>query len=235
MEPPFEPLGIAELKFLTWKTCFLVTLASGQRRSEIHALVRSRVHHQTNWQSVSMQPSRDFLAKNQLASSSVISFQPVVIPSLSKTLGPDLEQDKTLCPVRALRYYLSRTESLLKGREKLFIAYKPGHTGEIVPATISSWLKQVIRFAYQQVKPGTLQTLQVSGHSVRATASSWAAIGGASVDQILHACHWRSHNTFTSFYLKDIAWEDAQNFTLGPFVAAQSIVQPQGPPSTSRV
>ena len=109
------------------------------------------------------------------------------------------------CPVRALRYYLSRTEPLLNGREKVFIAYKKGYTREIVPATFSSWLKQVIRYAYKQAKPDALQSLKVSGHSVRATAASWAAIGGASVDQILHACHWKTHNTFTSFYLKDIA------------------------------
>ena len=34
---PFEPLGKASLKLLTFKTVFLLTLASGKRRSEVHA------------------------------------------------------------------------------------------------------------------------------------------------------------------------------------------------------
>ena len=34
---PFEPLGKASLKLLTFKTVFLLTLASGKRRGEIHA------------------------------------------------------------------------------------------------------------------------------------------------------------------------------------------------------
>ena len=36
-QSPFEPQEKAALKFLTWKTVFLLALASGKRRSEIHA------------------------------------------------------------------------------------------------------------------------------------------------------------------------------------------------------
>ena len=43
---------------------------------------------------------------------------------------------------------------------------------------------------------------------------------GVSLDQkILSACHWKSHNTFTQFYLKDVAWLDSGLFHLGPVVA----------------
>lgn len=40
LRQPYEPLGLASLKHLTHKTVFLVALASGRRRSEIHALSR---------------------------------------------------------------------------------------------------------------------------------------------------------------------------------------------------
>ena len=33
----------------------------------------------------------------------------------------------------------------------------------------------------------------------------------------------KSHNTFTQFYLKDVAWADSELFYLGPVVAAQQI------------
>ena len=51
--------------------------------------------------------------------------------------------------------------------------------------------------------------------------ASKAFYGGVSVDQIMHACHWKAH-TFTSFYLKELTWSDNDNnMYLGPVVAAQ--------------
>ena len=42
---------------------------------------------------------------------------PVVIPALAPMLDKSLQEDKTLCPVRALRYYLDRTKDLRKGKD----------------------------------------------------------------------------------------------------------------------
>ena len=44
---------------------------------------------------------------------------------------------------------------------------------------------------------------------------------GVSLEQILSA--WKSHNTFTQFYLKDVARADSELFHLGPAVAAQQV------------
>ena len=52
--------------------------------------------------------------------------------------------DRTLCPVRALRYYLDQTKDLRGSQSLLFISFKKGHTSDIRPATLSSWLKQTI-------------------------------------------------------------------------------------------
>ena len=62
---------------------------------------------------------------------------------------------------------------------------------------------------------------QVRAHDVRAFAASKAFQGVVSLDQILAARHWKAHNTFTKFYLKDLAWADSELFHLGPVVAAQ--------------
>jgi hypothetical protein len=35
---PFEPLDLISFKFLTYKCCFLLSLATGRRRSEFRAL-----------------------------------------------------------------------------------------------------------------------------------------------------------------------------------------------------
>ena len=38
----------------------------------------------------------------------------------------------------------------------------------------------------------------------------------------MQACHWKAHNTFTNFYLKDLTWSDNDNnLYLGPVVVAQ--------------
>ena len=64
---------------------------------------------------------------------------------------------------------------------------------------------------------------QVQAHDVRAFAASKALQSGISLEQILSACHWKSHNTFTQFYLKDVARADSELFHLGPVVAAQQV------------
>ena len=106
---PFEPLKDASLKILTFKTVFLMALASGKRRGEVHAWTFSSLRHKPHWKEVTISPSPAFLAKNQLASDCPDSLKPVVIPALKPFLSSDLTEDITLSPVRALRYYLDRT------------------------------------------------------------------------------------------------------------------------------
>ena len=48
----------------------------------------------------------------------------------------------------------------------------------------------------------------------------------------MQACHWKAHNTFTNFYLKDLTWSDTDNnMYLGPVVVAQQVLDPS--PQTS--
>ena len=43
----------------------------------------------------------------------------------------------------------------------------------------------------------------------------------------MQACHWKAHDTFTNFYLKDLTWSDNDNnLYLGPVVAAQQVLDP---------
>ena len=220
---PFEPLRKASLKHLTFKTVFLLALGSGKRRSEIHAWLYKNIRHQENWSQVSLYPSPSFLSKNQLARDGPASVTPVVIPALAPTLDKSLSEDRSLCPVRALRYYLDKTKDLRQGKDLVFVSFRKGFHKDIVPATISSWIKQTVMVCYQ-LSDQTAQDLhQVRAHDVLAFAAFQAFQGGISLDQILPACHWKAHNTFTQFYLKDLAWADSELYHLGPVVAAQQI------------
>ena len=42
----------------------------------------------------------------------------------------------------------------------------------------------------------------------------------------MQACHWKAHNTFTNFYIKDLTWSDDNNMYLGLVVAAQQVLDP---------
>ena len=214
---PFEPLKEASLKHLTFKTVFLLALGSGKRWSEIHAWLHKNIRHQSDWSKVSLYPSPSFLSKNQLAKEGPYSVAPVVIPALASIL------DRSLCPVRALRYYLDRTSYIRQNKELVFVSFKKGFDKDISPATISSWIKPTVILCYELSDQEALTLHQVKAHDVRAFSASKAFQSGVSLEQILSACHWKSHNTFTQFYLKDVAWADTELFHLGPVVAAQQV------------
>ena len=192
---PFEPLREASLKHLTFKAVFLLALGSGKRRSEIHAWQHKNIRHQSDWSKVSLFPSPSFLSKNQLAKEGPGSVAPVVIPALASTLDRSLKSDRSLCPVRALRYYLDRTSDIRQDKELVFVSFKKGFDKDISPATISSWIKQTVILCYELSDHHVHTLHQVKAHDVRAFAASKAFQSGVSLEQILSACHWKSHNT----------------------------------------
>ena len=80
---------------------------------------------------------------------------PVVIPALAPTLDKSLKEDRCLCPVRALRYYLDKTQDLRQGKELVFVSFKKGFNKDISPATISSWIKQTMILCYELSSGGS--------------------------------------------------------------------------------
>ena len=61
-QAPFEPIKDATLKFLTFKTVFLLALVTGKRRSELHAM-KSDIYFSEGWSSVTIVPDPNFIAK----------------------------------------------------------------------------------------------------------------------------------------------------------------------------
>ena len=135
---PFEFMRKASLKHLTFKTVFLLALGSDKRCSEIHAWLYKNIRHQENLSQVSLYPSPIFLSKNQLAPEGPACVNPVVIPALGLSLDKSLTEDKSLCPVRVLRYYLDRTKDVRKDKDLVFVSLRKSFQKDIVPSTISS-------------------------------------------------------------------------------------------------
>jgi len=216
---PFEPMHRAELKFITLKTVFLVALASARRRGELHALQCS-IQHTSDWSEITLFTNPQFVPKTQLIGSGGGPMKPLIIKALSKSLSKDLQEDRSLCAVRAIKYYLDKTKATRQGREKFFIAYKKGYTQEICKNTISGWIKKTVLLAYKSAPKEDIQVLGVKAHDVRGLAASWALLKSSSLDDILEACSWRSQNTFSKFYLKDLTRIQDNLHRLGPVVTA---------------
>ena len=122
---------------------------------------------------------------------------------------------------------MDRTKDLRGSRSLIFISFKKGHTSDIRPATLSSWLKQTTLLCYKQADQHALDLVQVKAHDIRVFTASKAFYCAVSVDQIMQACHRKAHNTFTNFYLKDLTWSDNNNdMYLGPVVVVQQVLDP---------
>ena len=122
----------------------------------------------------------------------------MVIPALAPTLDKSLKGDSSLCRVRPLHYYLDRTSDIRQNKELVFVSFKkvlirPSH----LPLSPQGSSRLIL--CYELSDQEALTMHQVKAHDVRAFAAS-------------KACHWKSHNTFTQFSLKDVAWADSEFF-----------------------
>merc|ERR1712121_47109 len=204
---PFERKKGEEvpLNLLTYKTVFLVTLASGARRGEIHALDYSKIRWSQDHNQVFLKPNPFFMAKTHRPDRPMTAFKGFSIKALPRSDGSS-DPDRLLCPVRTLKFYLARTKSARRGRNTLFLPLKLKQTA-IHSNTISSWIVRAIQTAYVAADkaPEYSQLLHVRAHEVRALASSWDALKQVSFSDIMAACRWRSHSTFSDYYLRDIS------------------------------
>ena len=189
------------LKFLTLKTVFLVALASGRRRSELHALCFDSHHFRQNQDQsmVTLYPDINFVAKTQALDAVA---EPIKLKAFTSVGELTSTGSYALCaPCKA-----TAAPECRKGRKKLFISYKPSKSDEIKRATISSWICKLIHLAYESEgsDPRALEMHKVSAHEVRALSASASVFRGMTVDTVLQSCTWKSRNTFSDFYLRDM-------------------------------
>ncbi len=103
-----------------------------------------------------------------------------------------------LCPVKALRIYVTRTRSV-RSSEQLFVCHGGQQKGKAVSKQrLAHWIVEAVALVYQS--QGEPCPLGVRAHSTRSVASSHALAHGASLADICRAAGWATPNTFTRFY-----------------------------------
>ena len=119
-QPPFEPLEGLDMKLLSLKTALLLALVTAKRVSDIHALSVSPECMRFNGDAkVVLKTNPAFLPKNRLITPTpveLVAFCPPPFASEEERRGHNL------CPVRALRVYLDRTNATMKTTQ-LFVSW----------------------------------------------------------------------------------------------------------------
>lgn len=212
-QPPFEPLKWDDTHsrlLVSMKTAFLLALASARRRGELQAISRDQRDVVFSAKGVSLRTVAGFLPKTALAGHDP---KPFFIPSLGPYAGNDSD-DRLLCPVRALRFYLTATGGY-KADSHLFVKLRGDEP--VSSQTISSWLVRCIRTAYEG-------NISAKAHEVRRAATSWAYVSGKhDLQDILNAGTWASHTTFSSFYLADVKKQLDDRFRFPTVVAGKAV------------
>ncbi len=192
---PFEPLDSVELKFLSLKTALLTALTSIKRVGDLQAFSVSEecLVFGPVYSHIVLRPWPGYLPK---VPTTPFRDQVVNLQALpSEEVDPALA---LLCPVRALRIYVTRTRSV-RSSEQLFVCHGVQQKGKAVSKQrLAHWIVEAVALAYQS--QGEPCPLGVRAHSTRSVASSHALAHGASLADICRAAGWATPNTFARFY-----------------------------------
>ena len=174
------PLHELSLKLLTLKTVILCALASAQRQETLSAL-------DLNFRKES-QDSISFVVTDRLKTSRPGKSIEITFSSLGCT---------SICPLAALKAYISRSETLRfrSGHfvSKLFLSFIRPYN-PVSPRTIARWIMSVLQSA-------GIDTSKFKAHSVREAATSHAYVTGTPVADILKMADWSSGHVFRRHYV----------------------------------
>ena len=188
---PFEPLNKAPLKYLAWKTCFLIAVTSFRRCSDLQSLKLGEG-------CVNVQKKGVTFVRQGLSKQDRPGHTPTHI------FIPSFPHNKLLDPKRCLAVYLKRTEPFRNksghDETKLFLATRSPYN-PVTSQTISKWIVNTIKFAY---KNSSSSVQKVRGHSTRSVGPSWALFKGASLKSVMESADWSKENTFIKHYLTTV-------------------------------
>ena len=206
--------------FFSSKVVFLLLFASARRCGDIHAIDPKRIIFTRT--AAILTPYPGYLPKALAVAEGQTRYEPIVVRNLSAiTDDPD---ELLLCPVLALKAYHSWAESRAPGRSRFFVSTRQS-ASLVVKATISSWVKKLIRRAYENASPEDASLMATSVHELRALAASLAVQATFALEDIVKAATWSTPAIFTSHYLRDVSGLQGRLHVIGPCIAAGKILR----------
>ena len=179
------PHSDTTLKNLTLKLVMITLLVSGQRGQTVHLMDLSTME-------MADTTCRFHITEHIKTSRPGASAPVIIIKQYSK--------NEKICPLRTLRDYLSRTNSLRGGAKQLFNSFQKPFK-PVTRQTISRWVNTVMADA-------GLDTTRFHPHSTRAASTSKANTKAIPIDVIMSTAGWAKASTFQKFYNKPIIQTD---------------------------
>ena len=119
---------------------------------------------------------------------------------------------------------MQRISIFRRNRKILFISYIKAYDKETCASTVSRWIVDTVHFSFED---SGSSSGKICAHELRALSSRFAWLNRVPLDSVLKAGYWRSENLFIRFYRRDMAGINEKNFSLGPVVAAQKVINSQ--------
>ena len=147
-----------------------------------------------------------------------------VIKSLASVVG-ESDEERLLCPVRALKHYFSRTKRFELRPRNLFVSTRD----TLKPMSkngLSYLLRQTIVQSHAGLDEQYCDLLKVKAHSIRGVATSFNFWKNRALRDILNAATWKTASVFAKHYFRDIERFSPLDliYSLGPIVAGGGIV-----------
>ena len=141
-------------------TCVLLALATGKRRSEIHALSRDVPWLNGDVRSVEISPVPEFLSKTHMITNGLGALKPIILSSLDEVVDLEDNEERLLYSVHTFEYYMKRSAQYrLPEQERLFISYRRETVRDILRQTVSCYNKETVVLAYSD--PNRKRTLNL--------------------------------------------------------------------------
>ena len=150
-----------------------MAMVSGARRGELHAIDFTRIAWNADKTQVTLRPHPEFVAKNYDPRLPASNFTGFTTKAFDQFVGKE-DPERTLCPVRALKFYLAASKTRRAGRKQLFLPIRETKKEAVSKNTVSRWIAEAIKYAY--IAADKVEELRrvhkISAHEVRAVTSS---------------------------------------------------------------
>ena len=184
--------SVCDLKTLTYKTVFLITLASGDRRSAVSALSRSRVRETED--AIILPYNDSFVPKSFFMRRNTTKIRELVLPFIRD------RSRRSACPAETVKVYLNRTDDYRsQSCDALFL--KHSNFTAANAQSISYYVKECIAKAYEEAN---LPVVTGRAHDVRKVAAALRSIANPSLNDVLCSGDWSSPTTYFKHYFFNI-------------------------------
>ena len=198
---------------VTAKVTFLLALATGERRSGVHALSSDAQVSLTIPPTLVLHFVQGFVPKAWFLKKNKVTLPDIEIPCVNDA---EVEQ---ICPVHATIRYLELVSSLrTPAQTSLLIPHNPTNKKNLSIQAIPRYIVRLVRWAYAFF--GYEPPESIRGHDTRGVAASLAALTGVSLPEVLQSGDWASANTFLRHYFQKFSPDCIKNLRRIPSVVA---------------